>query len=116
MIELRGGPFIPGEPCRGRAATGIVVKGQPIYVLGTDAEGAIATGHIGVGLATSETLCVLTFAADRIPGGFEQYRVVLGRPGIGILAAVEHLDARTISMPITLRVGTTEGTGGRADP
>ena len=103
-IALQGGPFLVGEECSGNGMTSIVAEGQPIYVEGTDAQGPIATGTIGPGKASSPTLCLLPFAVASIPRGFEQYRVTVGNPDVGVLGTIEHLDERTVALPLTVTV------------
>lgn len=103
-IALQGGPFVVGKPCSGEGDASIVADGQPIYVEGTDAQGPIATGTIGPGEASSSTLCLLPFAVAHIPRGFDQYRVTVGNPDVGVLGTLEHLDERTVALPLTVTV------------
>jgi hypothetical protein len=51
-----------------------------------------------------QPLCLLPFAVDAVPRGFEQPRVVVGNPEVGVLGMVEHLSEPTVLMPITVSV------------
>lgn len=103
-IVLEGGPFVVGGPCGGSGPTELVAEGQPIEIGATDVQGPVATGIIGPGVASTPDTCELTFIVDGIPRGFEQYRVEVGSPQVGVLGSVNHLDERTVIQPITILV------------
>lgn len=98
------GRFVPGVACEGVGTTAAVRAGAPIYVEATDVQGPVATGRLGAGTAASESVCVFPYVVEGIPRGFEEYRVVLGEFGRGVLGMTQHLRERDLSRPVLVGV------------
>ena len=98
------GSFTPGAPCDGATLAPSILAGDAIFVEATDVQGPVATGLIGKGVAESDVVCVMPFAIPGIPHGLEQYRIVVGMPGVGVNGMLEHLRESDLSRPLVVAV------------